>query len=101
MCGVLAVMQPNLKHWLKRPLHSGLVDYAVSDVTPLWDLGTRMMKSVGEAGVAGTIRMSKQSLQYYYDDADKELPDEEKRCDFLFDKHCALESYSLVLTAIL
>ena len=72
-------MHPSLKHWVKRPLHDQLVEYAVGGVNPLWDLGTRMMRSVGEAGVAGTIRMSKQSIQYFFDDAHKSPPDEEKR----------------------
>ncbi|KAL3157621.1 hypothetical protein ABBQ32_012069 [Trebouxia sp. C0010 RCD-2024] len=68
-----------MKHWVKRPLYPQLVEYAVGGVDPLWDLGKRMMKSVGEAGVAGTIRMSKQSIQYFFEDADKDPPDEEKR----------------------
>lgn len=76
---VLAVMQPSMKHWVKRPLYPQLVEYAVSGVDPLWELGNRMMKSVGEAGVAGTIRMSKRMIQYYFEDADKEPSDEEKR----------------------
>lgn len=76
---VFAVMQPSMKHWVKRPLYPQLVEYAVSGVDPLWDLGQRMMKSVGEAGVAGTIRMSKTSIQYYYDLADQEPSPEEKR----------------------
>lgn len=76
---VLTVMQPSMKHWVKRPLYPQLVEYAVGGVDPLWDLGKRMMKSVGEAGVAGTIRMSKQSIQYFFEDADKDPPDEEKR----------------------
>lgn len=76
---VTAVMHPTMKHWVKRPLHDQLVEYAVGAVNPLWELGARMMKSVGEAGVAGTIRMSKQSIQYYYDAQHKDMPDEERR----------------------
>ena len=72
-------MQPTMKHWVKRPMIKQLVEYAVGGVDPLWDLGTRMMKSVGEAGVAGTIRMSKHSIQYEYEDEHKDPPDEEKR----------------------
>ena len=75
----IAVMHPTMKHWVKRPLHDQLVAYAVGAVNPLWELGVRMMKSVGEAGVAGTIRMSKQSIQYHYDAPHKDLPDEERR----------------------
>lgn len=86
-----------MKHWVKRPLYPQLVEYAVSGVDPLWDLGQRMMKSVGQAGVAGTIRMSKTSIQYYYDLADQEPSPEEKRYACLFAQLVAVDAAVLVI----
>lgn len=81
---MLAVMQPAMKHWQKRPLHRLLVDYAVSGVVPVWSLAEKMIKKVGDAGVAGTIRMSKQAMQFYFEDADKEPADQDSRYICLF-----------------
>ena len=75
-----------------------LVEYAVGGVVPLWELGSMMMRSVGEAGVAGTVRMSKQSIQYHYDDAHKDQPDEEKR--FVHSFAAAVCVNAIVIAAI-
>lgn len=65
------VTQLQPKHWVKRPLHNNIIEYAVAGVDPLWQLGSRMMKSSGDVGVLSAVRLSKQSIQWHYDGKDK------------------------------
>ncbi|DBA86264.1 TPA: hypothetical protein ACH3X1_005764 [Trebouxia sp. C0004] len=69
----------NPKHWVKRPLNHNIIEYAVAGVDPLWDLGVRMMRRGGEAGVAGAIRLSRHALQRNYDRADQTAPAQNTR----------------------
>lgn len=73
------VTQLQPKHWVKRPLHNTIIEYAVAGVDPLWQLGSRMMKSSGDVGVSSAIRLSKQSIQWHYDGKDKVHPAPSKR----------------------
>jgi len=77
---VSAVIRLNPKHWVKRPLNHNIIEYAVAGVDPLWDLGVRMMRRAGEAGVAGAIRLSRHALQRNYDRADQTAPAQNTRC---------------------
>ena len=72
-------MHPELKHWQKRPLHSHLMDFAACKVVNVWGLAETVMKEVGDAGLAGTIRLCKQVMQQHFQDADKMPADEEAR----------------------
>ena len=72
-------MRPEFKHWQKRPLHSHLMDYAACKVVSVWGLAEVVMKEVGEAGLAGTIRLCTQVMQQYLQDADEIPADEESR----------------------
>ncbi|KAL0036742.1 hypothetical protein WJX79_008168 [Trebouxia sp. C0005] len=69
----------NPKHWVKRPLNHNIIEYAVAGVDPLWDLGVRMMRQAGAAGVAGAIRLSRHALQRNYDRADQVAPAQNTR----------------------
>lgn len=77
---VSAVIRLNPKHWVKRPLNHNIIEYAVAGVDPLWDLGVRMMRRAGEAGVAGAIRLSRHALQRNYDREDQAAPAQNTRC---------------------
>ncbi len=77
---VAAVIRLNPKHWVKRPLNHNIIEYAVAGVDPLWDLGVRMMRQAGEAGVAGALRLSRHALQRNYDRADQTAPAQNTRC---------------------
>ena len=77
---ICAVIRLNPKHWVKRPLNHNIIEYAVAGVDPLWDLGVRMMRQAGAAGVAGAIRLSRHALQRNYDRADQVAPAQNTRC---------------------
>ena len=79
-----AVMHPEFKHWQKRPLHSHLMEYAACKVVSVWHLAEVVMNKVGDAGLAGTIRLCKQVMQQLFQDADKMLAGEEARYVCLF-----------------